>query len=107
MSTLTTQVVGQTGATISFANASGGGDACSTGDGVRLLVQNGGESSTTVTLVTPGKVDGDLDIADRTFAVAAGAFGAIPVSDRYRTPSTGLASVTCSPTTDVSLAVIR
>jgi hypothetical protein len=107
MATLPTQVIGQTGAEITFGNASVGGDACATGDGVKLLVKNGSGSSITVTLVTPGKVDGDLDIADRTFTVAAGEIGAIPMTDRYRDKATGLATVTYSSATSVEVAVIR
>lgn len=107
MATLTTQVIGQTGTAITFAAASGGGDACATGSDVKLLVKNGDASSHTVTLVTPGTVDGDLAIADRAVAVAAGATAAIPVTDRYRDPATGLASLTYDAVTSVTVAVIR
>lgn len=107
MATLTTQVIGQAGTTITFANATGSGDQSATGDGVMLLVKNGAGSSITVTLTTPGVVDGDLAIADRTFTVAAGATGGIPVTDRYRDPATGLATITYSSATTVTVAVIR
>lgn len=107
MATLATTVIGQAGTAITFAAASGGGDACATGDGVKLLVKNGDASSHIVTLVTPGTVDGDLAIADRAVTVAAGATVAVPVTDRYRDPATGLASLTYDGVTSVTVAVIR
>ncbi|MGI5232862.1 hypothetical protein [Actinoallomurus sp. CA-142502] len=104
---LPTQVIGQTGTAIIFGNANSGGDQCVTGADVKLLVKNGSGSSITVTLVTPGTVDGDLAIADRQMTVAAGATNGIPVTDRYRDPATGLASITYSSATTVTVAVIR
>jgi hypothetical protein len=107
MATLPTQVIGQTGAAITFSNANSGGDQCATGSDVLLLVKNGSGSSITVTLTTPGTVDGDLSIADRTLTVAAGATSGIPVTDRYRDPATGLAAIGYSSATTVTVAVIR
>lgn len=107
MATLSTQVVAQAGTAISFAAAASGGDACATGSDVKLLVKNGDASSHTVTLVTPGTVDGDLAIADRAVTVAAGATVAVPVTDRYRDPVTGWASLTYDAVTSVTVAVIR
>lgn len=104
---LSTQVIGQAGTAINFANATPAGDQCATGIDVKLLVKNGSGSSINVTLATPGKVDGDLDIAERVVAVAAGATSGIPVTDRYRDPATGLASITYSSATTVTVAVIR
>jgi hypothetical protein len=72
-----------------------------------LLVKNGSGSPITVTLVTPGNVDGDLAIADRAVVVAAGVTTGIPVTDRYMDPVTGLASITYSAVTTVTVAVIR
>lgn len=107
MATLATQVIAQAGTAITFAAAAGGGDACATGSDVKLLVKNGSGSPITVTLVTPGKVDGDLDITDRAVTVAAGATTGIPVTDRYLDPVTGLAAITYSAVTTVTVAVIR
>lgn len=107
MATIPTQVVGQAGTAISFAAASAGGDQCATGSDVKLLVKNGDVASHTVTLVTPGTVDGDLAIADRAVTVAAGATVAVPVTDRYRDPATGLASLTYDAVTSMTVAVIR
>lgn len=107
MATLSAQVIAQTGTAITFAAAAGGGDACPTGSDVKLLIKNGDASSHTATLVTPGTVDGDLAIADRAVVVAAGATVAVPVTDRYRDPTTGLASITYDAVTSMTVAVIR
>jgi uncharacterized cupredoxin-like copper-binding protein len=107
MATLTTQVIGQAGTAVTFATATLGGDQCATGSDVKLLVKNGDAGSHTVTLVTPGTVDGDLAIADRAVTVAAGATVGVPVTDRYRDPVTGLASFTYDAVTQVTVAVIR
>lgn len=107
MATLTSQVIGQAGTAIAFVGASAGGDQCATGSDVKFLVKNDSGASVTATLVTPGTVDGDLAIADRTFTIAANTIGGIPVTDRYRDPVTGLASITYSATTSVNVAVIR
>jgi hypothetical protein len=107
MALLPTQVVAPTGTALTFTAASGGGDTCVTGSDVQLYVKNGSGSSITVTLATPGTVDGDLAIADRTVTVAAGAETAVPMTDLYRNPSTGVASITYSAVTTVTVAVVR
>lgn len=107
MATLPTQVIAQTGTAITFTAAAAGGDQCATGSDVKLLVKNGDASSHTVTLVTPGTVDGDLAIADRAVTVAAGATAAVPVTDRYRNSTTGLANLTYDAVTSLTVAVIR
>ncbi|MEW2570498.1 hypothetical protein [Streptomyces sp. NPDC047070] len=106
MAALPTQVPPLTGLAIDYDSASGGGDTCLTGAGVLLLVKNGDAGSHTVTLVTPGTVDG-LAIADRAIAVAAGATAAIPVTNAYRNPSTGRANITYDGVTSVEVAVLR
>lgn len=108
MALLPTQVVAPTGTALNFtAAAVSGGDTCATGSDVRLFVKNGSGSSIIVTLATPGTVDGDLAIADRAVSVAAGATTAVPMTDLYRDPTTGVASITYSATTTVTVAVVR
>jgi hypothetical protein len=107
---LTTNVVPNTGLRIDnlFVAASGGGDTCVTGAGVELHVKNGSGSSVTVTLAYPGKYDGDQTVSGRTFTVAAtSGHSVIPVRDVYRDPSTGVASITYSSATSVTVAVVR
>lgn len=106
MAALPTQVPPLAGLAVDFDAASGGGDTCLTGAGVLLLVKNGDAGSHTVTLVTPGTVNG-LAIADRAIPVAAGAMEAIPVTSDYRNPSTGVANITYDGVTSVEVAVLR
>jgi hypothetical protein len=87
--------------------ATSGGDDCQTGAGVFLVVKNADASSHTVTLVTPGSVDGDLAVADRAVVVAAAKTELIPLAPTYRNPTTGRASITYDAVTSVSVAVIR
>lgn len=104
---ITTQVVPNTGLTVTTTTPTAtDGDTCQTGAGVFYLVNNTSGSSVTVTLTTPGTVDG-LAIADRTVGAAATAVSLVPLTDLYRDPATGRALVTCSTTTGVKVAVIR
>lgn len=110
MAALTTHVVGNTGLRVDnlFTAAGASGDDCVTGRGVFLLVKNTSGSAVTVTLATPQVVDGDLAVADRVFTVAAtSGEHCIPVSDLYRDPATGRASVSYSATTNVTVCVVR
>lgn len=107
MALLPTQVVAPVGTALTFANASAGGDTCVTGSDVKLHIKNGSGASITVTLATPGKIDGNLDITDRAVTVAAGAETVVPVTDLFRDPATGLASITYSASASVTLAVVR
>lgn len=107
MATLTTHVVPHGGlVNVTPDDAAAGGDQCATGSGVLLHVANGDASSHTVTLATPGTVDG-LAVADRTVSVPAGQDAYIPVTDLYRDPATGLASITYDGVTSVTVTVLR
>lgn len=86
--------------------ASAGGDTVPAD--VTLRVINGGAGSTTLTLVTPGVVDGDLPVGDRAVVVPAGEARYVRVTrDPYRDPTTGRASLTWSPETSVTFEVTR
>ncbi|MFE2041674.1 hypothetical protein ACFXAZ_12220 [Streptomyces sp. NPDC059477] len=106
MAALTAVVMPLTGAAVTYTAAAGGGDTAPTGAGVLLLVKNGDSAAHTVTLVTPGTVNG-LAIADRAIAVAAGAEVGIPVTNDYRNPGTGRANITYDAVTSMTVAVIR
>lgn len=107
MATLTRQVLTNVGTEIEFDPAAPGGDKAVPGSGVKLLVNNASGSSINVILATPGTVDGDLAIADRTVAVAAGTIKGIPLAALYANRSdSGLAAWTYSATTTVTVAVI-
>lgn len=109
MAALSTNVVPLTGLRFDddYDPATLAGDDCDAGRGVLLLVKNGDTVSHTVTLVTPGTVDGDLAVADRDVVVPNGGDVAIPVTDRYLDRSTGRASITYDAVTSVTVAVIR
>jgi len=108
MAALTTNVVPLTGLRIDnlLVAATLAGDDCATGAGVLLVVNNADASAHTVTLATPGTVDG-LAVADRAVEVAAGTEAVIPVTDRYRDSSTGRCAITYDAVTSVTVGVIR
>lgn len=104
---ITTQVVPNAGLTISTTTPTAtDGDTCQTGSGLFYLVNNTSGSAVTVTAATPGTVDG-LAIADRTASASANAISLLPLIDLYRDPDTGKATITCSTTTGVKVAVIK
>lgn len=109
MAALNVTVVPLTGSQMDAAlvAATSGGDTAPTGAGVFLVVKNADASSHTVTLATPETVDGDLAVADRTVTVAAGKTELIPLTARYRDPSTGRAAITYDAVTSVSVAAFR
>lgn len=106
MATLATTALVSAGNAVPFVAASAGGDAAATGDSVVLLMKNGDASPHTVTLVTPGTVDG-LALADRPVVVAAGTTAAIPLKDIYLNSATNLASFTYDAVTAVTVAVVK
>ncbi|MEU3281772.1 hypothetical protein [Streptomyces antibioticus] len=108
MAALATNVVPLTGLRFDdkLVAAAGGGDTAQTGSGVLLAVANGDSGSHVVTIATPGTVDG-LAIADRTVTVPAGQTYVIPITDRYRDPSTGRAAITYDGVTSVTVGVFR
>jgi hypothetical protein len=87
--------------------ASSGGDDAQTGTGVFLALKNGDAGPHTATLHVPATVDGDLTISSRVVTIAAGTTELIPLTDRYRNPATGRASITYDAVTAVSVAVVR
>ena len=105
MATLTAQSASNiAGRTITFASASGSGDKVTPGANSYLLINNGSASSITVTLVTPGTTFNAGAIPDTTLAVAAGALAIIPVTNEYKDDTDGLASITYSATTTITVA---
>ena len=108
MATLPVQTVTATGTTPDYDAASPTGDKVRPGGRVVLHFRNAGLDPVTVTLVTPGTVQG-LAIADRTVTVPAAGDVLVTVSaDLYADPAdSGLASFTYSATTDVTVAALR
>lgn len=108
MATLTTQTITRAGLNATYAAASGGGDKIKPGDAVFLHIKNGDSGSHTVTIATPGTVEGQA-IADLAVAVPAGENRMIgPLSAAlFRNPSDGLVGVTYDAVTSVTVAAIR
>lgn len=104
MATVTTEPVPTTGLDATANAASVGGDKVRPDSILRVI--NGSGVSTTVTMVTPQTVDGDLAVADRTVAVPAGEARYIRATATYRNPADGLVDITISPTTSVTFEVI-
>ncbi len=79
--------------------------------GVILIVRNANASPCVVTIVTPGLVQGDLAIADRTVSVPATTgerWIDIPNDSVYVDPATGLVTLsTFSVTATVTYYVLR
>lgn len=95
--------------------ASGGGDLVECGDGFFMVVYNG-STTTVVTIVTPGKNaygDAVSDYVSATIPANSGTYSAqagfvIPLpKERFADPTTGLAAVSWSATTNVKFTVQR
>jgi hypothetical protein len=108
VATLTVQNIPAAGLSPTYSAAAGGGDKLKPGKTTFLHVINGDASPITVTVATPGLVSG-LAIADRAVTVGASDEQMIPVpADLYGDPAdSGLASVTYSAVTSVTVAALR
>lgn len=106
MATLAVQSISSGGITPAFVSAAGGGDKVVPGAGSYVHVKNDDGTATVVTLVTPGTVD-TLAVDDRTVSVAAGAEALIAVGNLYKNPSDGLASITYSKVTSLTIGSFR
>jgi hypothetical protein len=106
MATLAVQSVSSSGLTPAYVAAAGGGDKVVPGAGSYIHVKNGDATATVVTLVTPGTVE-SLAVADRTVSVAAGAEALIAVGNVYKNPTDGLASITYSKVTSLTIGSFR
>ncbi|MEU9888011.1 hypothetical protein [Sphaerisporangium sp. NPDC051011] len=96
MAALPTQVLVPSGSASTLVAASGSGDTCTPGDGVFLEVNNANAAARTVTLVTPGTVEG-LAINDRPVTIPAGERWKIPVPARLYAAADGQCSITYTP----------
>jgi hypothetical protein len=88
--------------------AASGGDTAEVGDGVFLLALNssGDASDRTITIATPGTVDGHA-VADATLVIDDGDYGIIPLTGLFR-GTTGRASITYSDSAaDITVAVYK
>ncbi|MFR9796633.1 hypothetical protein ACL02U_12115 [Streptomyces sp. MS06] len=109
MATLSIQAIVADGLDPTYAAASAGGDKVKPGKTTFVHVINGGGASITVTLPTPGNYYGSVANPDLTVTVGASGEQMIPVPP---TPfadasDSGLASITYSDVTSVTVAALR
>lgn len=107
MATYATENIGTGGLAATYRTAALS-DKVTPGDGTFLHVKNGSASAVTVTLVTPGTVDG-LAVADRMVSVPATSdrFIAVPENPYINFADGGLAEIQFSAITSVTFAVLR
>ncbi|HEY5834980.1 hypothetical protein [Streptomyces sp.] len=108
MATLTANSIASGGTLNNPVAASAGGDKVQpVGDRVFIEVTNGGGSSITVTVPSYATVRGQA-AADRTVTIAASATKKIPIyADLNTNPADGLASITYSGVTTVTVGAYR
>jgi hypothetical protein len=109
MALLLNQPVRRRGTQPLYAAASAGGDTFAAGDDVILHVRNAGGSSTVVTVLTFWTVAAAVKAADLTVTVPAGQERFVgPLPRRvFNDPASGVATVTYSVTTSVTLAALE
>lgn len=109
MALLTTQQITQAGVGPTFVAAAGGGDQVLADDRTYLHVKNASGGAITVTVVTPGTVNG-LAIADLTVSVPAAGereFGPIGPGQFADASLGGNAAITYSGVTSLTVAAKR
>lgn len=109
MATIAPQNISRAGVGPTYSAAAGGGDSFLPGSDTFVHVKNGSGAPITVTLVTPGFVAGDIPIADPTVSVPAGGermIGPFPPG-YFADPADGLADLTYSGVTSLTLAVLK
>jgi len=110
MATLTKQTITRTGLGPTYAAAAGGGDKFAPGDDTFLHVKNASGAPITVTVVTPGSVEGQA-IADLTVSVPATTgdrmIGPFPLALFANSADSNLASITYSGVTSLTIAAVK
>lgn len=109
MATLTTQAINRAGVAETLVAAAGGGDACEAGTGMALKVNNGGGAPITVTVAIPAGVSGipNLAYGNQTVTVTNGTSKWIKIGPEARDPVTGLATITYSAVTSVTVGAFQ
>lgn len=109
MTALTTQFPAYPSSVIIYQAAAGGGDTLKAGDGVRLIVRNGGGAPITVTIPRYPATDAE-GVAETALAVSVAAgserwFGPLRGS-RFTNPANDNVEVAYSAVTTVTVAVV-
>jgi hypothetical protein len=112
MATLTTQTITRSGTTPTYAAATGGGDAMACGTDMFLHVKNASGGAITVTIAIPAGATGYPQAAYTNTVVSVPAttgdkmIGPI-VAPLYADPTTGLATITYSGVTSLTVAALN
>lgn len=109
MANLATQNITRAGLTSALVAAAGGGDTFTPDDRTFLYIKNGGGGAITVTIVTPAVAIPDVAIADTAVSVGAGSermIGPFP-PPYYADPADGLADITYSGVTSVTVGIFK
>lgn len=111
MATLTTQVVNRGGAVPAYYSATSTGDAMACGSGMFLHAKNAGGSALTVTIVVPTArtYEPNVNITSPAISISNASEKMIGPID-YQTfadPTTGLASLTYSTSTSLTVTAIQ
>lgn len=109
MATLSVQTITAAGLDPTYAAAAGGGDKVLPGPTTFLHVINGGGSSITVTVATPGNFYAAVANPDLTVTVGASGESMIPIpATPFGDPAdSGLAAISYSGVTTVTVAALR
>jgi hypothetical protein len=110
MATLTTQYLNRAGLVATYASATGGGDKFTPANGTFLEVVNAGGSPVTVTVAATKVPIANTTMSNTAVSVAAGTTGKIgPFPPEFYTQNdgTGLAAITYSGVTSVTIAAIN
>jgi hypothetical protein len=112
MATLATQTVTRAGLGPTYAAASGGGDAMACGSDMMLHVKNASGAPITVTIAIPAGASGFSQAAYTSTAVSVPATTGDrmigPIQPQlYQDPTTGLATITYSGVTSLTVAAIN
>jgi hypothetical protein len=112
MATLTTQTITRAGTGPTYAAATGGGDAMQVGQDMFLHVKNASGGNITVTIAIPAGASGYPNAAYTSTAVVVPLttgdrmIGPI-VAPLYQDPTTGLATITYSGVTSLTVAALN
>lgn len=105
MATLATQSITTSGLSVTYATAAAS-DRFTPAERTFLHVRNNNAGTVTVTITTPGTVDG-LAISDRVISIPTTQQRMIALPDTLYRSSDGLGDVVISPNSSVDVAVIR
>jgi hypothetical protein len=94
-------------AAISYSTVGGSGDRVLYTPGTFVIIRNGAGSSTTATITVPGNTPYGVANPVKTKTIAAGADVPILLLPAYVDPADGRVAIACSPTTTISIAVMR